>query len=120
MFNLSVCVILYNHFLSKHLIEHKNLLEFDSSLNLLIYVNFGSSFVALAERQGFEPWIRHKRMPDFESGAFDHSAIFPNYKCRQASDCSKDQIGLVACFFSKLRLESLIKLTLFTLYVEYI
>ena len=34
-------------------------------------------FIHLAERQGFEPWIRHKRMPDFESGAFDHSAIFP-------------------------------------------
>ena len=32
----------------------------------------------LAERQGFEPWITHKAIPDFESGAFDHSAIFPH------------------------------------------
>jgi hypothetical protein len=31
----------------------------------------------LAERQGFEPWITYKAIPDFESGAFDHSAIFP-------------------------------------------
>ena len=32
----------------------------------------------MAERQGFEPWIRCSRMPDFESGAFNHSAIFPD------------------------------------------
>ena len=31
----------------------------------------------IAERQGFEPWIRGYRIPDFESGAFDHSATFP-------------------------------------------
>ena len=30
----------------------------------------------LAERQGFEPWIRC-RIRDFESRAFDHSAISP-------------------------------------------
>ena len=30
----------------------------------------------VAERQGFEPWIRC-RIPDFESGAFDHSATSP-------------------------------------------
>ncbi len=37
----------------------------------------------LAEREGFEPSIRHKRMPDFESGAFSLSATFPNRaRCR--------------------------------------
>jgi hypothetical protein len=34
--------------------------------------------IDMAEREGFEPSIRsYNRMPDFESGAFDHSAIFP-------------------------------------------
>ena len=33
--------------------------------------------VFLAEREGFEPSIRGYRIPDFESGAFDHSATFP-------------------------------------------
>ncbi len=31
----------------------------------------------MAEREGFEPSIRLNRIPDFESGAFDHSATFP-------------------------------------------
>ena len=31
----------------------------------------------MAEREGFEPSIRTSRIPDFESGAFDHSAISP-------------------------------------------
>ena len=31
----------------------------------------------LAEREGFEPSVRETRTPDFESGAFDHSATFP-------------------------------------------
>ena len=39
---------------------------FDSSLALCV-----------AEKQGFEPWIRRNRIPDFESGAFDHSATSP-------------------------------------------
>ena len=33
--------------------------------------------VCLAEQEGFEPSIRETRIPDFESGAFDHSAIAP-------------------------------------------
>jgi hypothetical protein len=38
----------------------------------------GRPFVTvLAEREGFEPSIRETRIPDFESGAFDHSATFP-------------------------------------------
>ena len=32
----------------------------------------------LAEGVGFEPTIRYNRIPDFESGAFDHSAISPH------------------------------------------
>ena len=31
----------------------------------------------VAEGVGFEPTIRYNRIPDFESGAFDHSAILP-------------------------------------------
>lgn len=31
----------------------------------------------LAERVGFEPTVQHNCTPDFESGAFDHSATFP-------------------------------------------
>ena len=31
----------------------------------------------MAERVGFEPTIPETGMPDFESGAFDHSATFP-------------------------------------------
>lgn len=31
----------------------------------------------MAEGEGFEPSIRYNRIPDFESGAFDHSAISP-------------------------------------------
>ncbi len=34
----------------------------------------------MAEREGFEPSIRTSRIPDFESGAFDHSAISPHSK----------------------------------------
>ena len=33
----------------------------------------------LAERVGFEPTLRHNRKPDFESGAFDHSATSPGF-----------------------------------------
>ena len=31
----------------------------------------------VAEREGFEPSSRETREPDFESGAFDHSATSP-------------------------------------------
>ena len=31
----------------------------------------------LAERGGFEPPVRYKRTPDFESGTFNHSATSP-------------------------------------------
>lgn len=37
----------------------------------------GGKIGVLAEREGFEPSIRYNRIPDFESGAFDHSATFP-------------------------------------------
>jgi hypothetical protein len=37
----------------------------------------GSQADSLAERVGFEPTSRETREPDFESGAFDHSAISP-------------------------------------------
>ncbi len=35
------------------------------------------AFLFLAEREGFEPSLRHNRKPDFESGAIDHSATSP-------------------------------------------
>jgi len=42
----------------------------------------------LAEREGFEPSIRETRIPDFESGAFDHSAISPmRAACRDDDRC---------------------------------
>jgi hypothetical protein len=34
-------------------------------------------FFMLAEKEGFEPSIPETGMPDFESGAFDHSATSP-------------------------------------------
>lgn len=34
----------------------------------------------LAERVGFKPTVRLGRTPDFESGPFDHSGIFPGAK----------------------------------------
>src|SRR6476661_8894422 len=38
----------------------------------------------LAEQVGFEPTVRHNRTPDFESGAFDHSATAPDSVSRGA------------------------------------
>jgi hypothetical protein len=38
------------------------------------------AFSFLAERVGFEPTLRHNRKPDFESGAFDHSATSPGVR----------------------------------------
>jgi hypothetical protein len=32
----------------------------------------------LAERQGFEPWIRFWRILTFQASAFDHSATAPH------------------------------------------
>ncbi len=37
----------------------------------------GQDTGALAEGVGFEPTVRQRRTPDFESGAFDHSATLP-------------------------------------------
>ena len=37
------------------------------------------SLICMAERVGFEPTIRENRIPDFESGAFDHSATSPGH-----------------------------------------
>jgi hypothetical protein len=41
-------------------------------------------FERLAEQEGFEPSIRENRIPDFESGAFDHSATAPEFGSRGA------------------------------------
>jgi hypothetical protein len=43
-------------------------------------------FSYLAERVGFEPTLRHNRKPDFESGAFDHSATSPCTRRRGRGD----------------------------------
>lgn len=48
-------------------------------------------FQILAERVGFEPTVRYNRTPDFESGAFDHSATFPT-----------SRMGLPRIHFTKL------------------
>jgi hypothetical protein len=39
---------------------------------------YGRKSGHLAEREGFEPSIPETGMPDFESGAFDHSATSPS------------------------------------------
>ena len=41
----------------------------------------------LVERVGFEPTSRHNREPDFESGAFDHSATSPSVTQASAGRC---------------------------------
>ena len=41
--------------------------EFDIFLSVFLF----------AERVGFKPTVRETRTPDFESGPFDHSGIFP-------------------------------------------
>ncbi len=45
----------------------------------------------MAERVGFEPTVRIDRTPDFESGAFDHSATSPSFAsvAREAGEYSK-------------------------------
>ena len=53
------------------------------------YQQNATDFVArdhwlLAERVGFEPTVRENRTPDFESGAFDHSATSPGSFSRGA------------------------------------
>ena len=39
---------------------------------------FVSQLGAVAERQGFEPWIRFWRILTFQASAFDHSATAPH------------------------------------------
>src|SRR3954464_2103157 len=46
----------------------------------------------LAEQVGFEPTVRHNRTPDFESGAFDHSATAPDFdRCGAKPEILTDQ-----------------------------
>ena len=46
----------------------------------------------MAEGEGFEPSIRYNRMPDFESGAFDHSATLPCRDQREMKNISKHSL----------------------------
>jgi hypothetical protein len=46
----------------------------------------------LAEQEGFEPSIRENRIPDFESGAFDHSATAPEFGPRGAKPAILTQL----------------------------
>ena len=64
----------------------------------------------MAEKEGFEPSLQETCKPDFESGAFDHSATSPFYRAalevwqvRQACNCSFFKAGLfsVALLFFK-------------------
>ena len=49
--------------------------------------------ISLAERVGFEPTVRHNRTPDFESGAFDHSATSPGFAwCEGRNSNSSGQL----------------------------
>ena len=47
----------------------------------------------LAEGVGFEPTIRYNRIPDFESGAFDHSAILPAIPHKENRFCILQKAG---------------------------
>ena len=55
-----------------------------SMQNGLHYLFNSSRPLDLAEQVGFEPTVRHNRTPDFESGAFDHSATAPEFGSRGA------------------------------------
>ena len=39
----------------------------------------------MAVRQGFEPWIRYKRMLVFKTSAFDRSATSPHVQTKETS-----------------------------------
>jgi hypothetical protein len=39
----------------------------------------------MAERQGFEPWIRFWRILTFQASAFDHSATAPHIRSRSSA-----------------------------------
>lgn len=52
------------------------------------------AFAVLAERVGFEPTIPETGMPDFESGAFDHSATSP----LRGSRVSIAKPSIIGCF----------------------
>ena len=48
-----------------------------------LYVKMAAEMAAIfAERVGFKPTVRQGRTPDFESGPFDHSGIFPDSGCK--------------------------------------
>src|ERR1700757_3739371 len=51
----------------------------------------------LAERVGFEPTVQHNCTPDFESGAFDHSATFPDSLTYQQVVLSRHTKRVAAC-----------------------
>ncbi len=50
-----------------------------NSLKIKKKVAFSDDLSNLAERWGFEPQIETSPITDFESAAFDHSAIFPYF-----------------------------------------
>ena len=64
---------------------------------------------SVAEREGFEPSIRYKRIHTFQACAFDHSAISPIFVPQDKLDCSVVQSIFV--FLSGLR--GIVKLALF-------
>lgn len=49
-------------------------------LNPALYAKSQAKTWLFAERVGFKPTVRLGRTPDFESGPFDHSGIFPSAK----------------------------------------
>ena len=48
------------------------------------FKSWGSLY--LAEREGFEPSIRYKRIHTFQACAFSHSAISPNFDQEDFND----------------------------------
>src|SRR5690348_12008162 len=53
------------------------------------------AFAFLAERVGFEPTLRQYRKPDFESGAFDHSATSPKCSARNPGSTSRRIVRII-------------------------
>ena len=47
-----------------------------------------------AEDEGFKPPIRERRIPDFESSAFGHSANLPKLQCKKKAVKPSENIVL--------------------------
>ena len=63
---------------SCHLVEPLQFSKLTISVNKKCHP-MATFLIYLAEREGFEPSIRYKRIHTFQACAFDHSATSPNF-----------------------------------------